>query len=97
VVEPEWKLFIEHACYGTSVEACIGFRKNDQVTYIHGWALSNKPDQYDIVLPSRGIRMLQTKPIPWTKEAIPPLRLFFKILDDGKILLLHIEEDKESS
>jgi hypothetical protein len=90
-----WRSFKEHKHYGKSVEECIGFRSNDEVTLTYGWGLATKPEIYDLLLPSRGVRMLQTKAISWaTPKPIPPLRLFFQILGEDSIHLLHIEEDK---
>jgi hypothetical protein len=89
-----WRSFVEHKHYGNSVEECIGFENNDEVTFAYGWGLATKPEIYDLILPSRGVRMLQTKKVSWSKMPIPPLRLFFQILEDDKIHMLHIEEDK---
>ncbi len=88
-----WRSFIEENCYRQSVLTCIGFQKSDEITLIHGWSLGNKPEEFNLVLPSRGIRILRTKEVHWKKSTIPPMRLFFKIMDDGMINLLYLEED----
>ena len=89
-----WRGFVEEESYAKSVVNCGGHKRTDEITLVYGWALSNKPECYEPVIHPSAIRMLQTREIPWTNPPTPPMRIFFKIQDEDKILLLYIEEDE---
>lgn len=85
------RTLIESAIYEAGLRRLGQQERLDEALTAIYWALSTNPEVYDVVKGFRDIRLLKTDGL----AGLPPLRIWFRIDEDGQhVHLEHIEANE---